>query len=88
MILPEHKAGLSIEHDPNSAFYVTVAEWLGNHDYDWRNEDAMQRAIDADSMWVMIWYPNTPICFNCIAAPTFDELVEWSGGYERKGGES
>jgi len=79
--LPPHKAGLTIEHNPQCVNYETVAAWLENMregEPDWSSPEARQRAIDADDVWVMQWYPYTPVGFNMVAAPTLAELLAFA----------
>lgn len=81
--LPPHAAGLTIERNPGRTSYETVALWLSGvgagSEPDWPDADARQRAIDTDDVWVMQWYPETPVGFRCVAAPTLAELLELAG---------
>lgn len=87
-ILPLHKAGLAIKHNPHQSLSQSAGEHLGHLDAltsawcncedDWRNEEHKARAIASDDYWLMTWYPNTPGGSNSIAAPTLAELLEFA----------
>lgn len=74
--LPAHKAGLHIEHQPHLANYETVAEWCESSRYaQWVSDEEKTKAIDSGEVWVLQWYPHTPIGFNAIAASTLEALL-------------
>lgn len=75
-LLPPHKCGLNLNHNDHKNNYETAAQWIVDNDWcDWKNEHAKQRAIDTDEIWTLQWYPNTPVGFYALAAPTLDELL-------------
>ena len=75
MQFPEHKAGLTLHHNDHKSVYDTAEDWIAENDWcDWEDDAAKQRAIDTDSIWTLRWYPNTPVGFNAVAAPTLEEL--------------
>jgi hypothetical protein len=79
MKLPEHKCGLYLQHNEHRNYYQSATEWIADHDlYDWKDEASKQRAIQSDSVWTLQWYPDTPIGFCAIAAPTLEELLEFA----------
>lgn len=76
---PEHQCSLTLEHNPHLSGCETAEEWL-SHDhnreqYDWKDEESMQRARDTNEIWTLQWYPDTPVGFCAVAAPTYDELL-------------
>jgi hypothetical protein len=79
--LPIHEAGLTLEHNPNRGNYETVEVWLKRlaaqesvpH---FASAEAMQRAVDTNEVWVLRWYPHTPVGFEEVAAPTLPEVLE------------
>ena len=80
MWLPPHEAGLYLTHNANRGCYRTVAEELQvidhlNDDDVWGSTEAKQRAIDTNEMWQLQWYPNTPVGFNVVCAPTLEEVL-------------
>ena len=70
--LPEHKCGLHLEHNEHRNYYQTVEECYDPGDF--VSEEEWLKAIKEDSVWILHWYPNTPIGFNRIAASTLDAL--------------
>lgn len=81
MELPEHKAGLTLTHNDHKSVYETVEEFIAGEFYDdaFESAEARQRAIDTDQLWTLQWYPNTPVGFINVAAPTLEELLSWAG---------
>ncbi len=81
MKFPAHKCSLTLTHNDHKDMYETAEQWLaeqilldGEPFYAWKSEEARARAILTDEVWTLQWYPNTPIGFISIAAPTLDEL--------------
>lgn len=63
-LLPDHKAELSLSHNPHRNFYQTVEEYVkisDVHDAEWVNAVEMTAAIAEDELWVLEWYPDTPV---------------------------
>lgn len=77
MIFPEYKASMTLTHNDHKSYYESPENWIEEHaDWcDWENTEAKQRAIDTDSIWTIQWYPDTPIGFICVAAPTLEEAL-------------
>lgn len=77
MRFPKHKAGLSLEHNQHKNVYETALDWITAHEWcNWKDEESKQRAIDTDEIWTLQWYPETPVGFCAVAAPTLKELFE------------
>jgi hypothetical protein len=80
--LPYHDAALYLQHNEHKNMYEEASQWIADNDmYDWENEEAKQRAIETDSIWTIQWYPNTPVGFNAVAAPTLEELLQFAMKY-------
>lgn len=77
MKFPEHKCGLFLTHNEHRDYYEKLEQFLVDHDLldDFASPEALQRAIDTDECWVLQWYPNTPVGFCRVAAPTLDEVL-------------
>jgi hypothetical protein len=77
MRFPKHDAALHLEHNEHKSCYDEIGQFIVDNRLDdcFESPEAMQRAIDADSLWVLHWYPATPIGFYRIAAPTLEELL-------------
>lgn len=59
--LPNHKAGLTIEHNPHKTVYESVKSFTKDEDASWVSDLEKQSAIDNDELWALTWYPDTPI---------------------------
>ena len=76
--LPEHKCSLSIVHNRHKDYYETVEEYLDSIEdfYDlFSSEDSLTKCIETNEIWELQWYPETPIGFEAIAAPTLLDLL-------------
>ena len=80
--LPPHKCGLELSHNTHRNYYLTAKQWLEEREsvdqdaWEWANEEQKARAIATDEIWILHWYPHTPIGFEAYAAPTLKELLE------------
>ena len=75
-LLPKHKAGLAIEHNPHRGLYETVELYVKDNRIDFENNTDMQQSIDNDELWVCRWYPQNAVGFYEVAAPTLTKLIE------------
>jgi len=73
--LPEHKCGLYLTHNEHRDVYETVEEFYNVEDF--ISIEELAKAIAEDSVWVLQWYPNTPVGFNRIAASTLEAIQQW-----------
>lgn len=77
-LIPSHKCGLYLEHNQHKDVYESAEDWINNHElFRWINDESKQRAISTDSIWTLQWYPETPISFHAIAAPSLFELLRY-----------
>tara|TARA_R110001583_G_scaffold34551_2_gene115900 strand:+ start:4189 stop:4455 length:267 start_codon:yes stop_codon:yes gene_type:complete len=75
-VFPAHKAGLSLEHNQHKTLYEKPEDWIADNEWcDWESEEAKQQAIDTGEIWTLQWYPETPVGFCAVAAPTLEELL-------------
>ncbi len=83
MNLPEHKAGLSLEHNMHRNYYLTLEQWEDQvaGGLDWISPEQREKAIKEDSCWVIQWYPLTPVGFNRLAACDIEVLLEAANTY-------
>ena len=82
-LLPQHKYGLFLTHNEHRDYYEKAEDYIRegcerSSATVWKNDEAKQRAIETDEIWELQWYPNTPIAFYHVAAPTLAELLEWA----------
>jgi hypothetical protein len=73
---PPHKAGMHIQHNPHLSNYETVAEYAGRNDDDWASEAEMQRAINTGELWLLQWYPETPVGFCSVVASSLQACLD------------
>jgi len=75
-LLPPHKSGVTLTHNNHKCYYQTAERAIAEDEhYDWESDKAKQIAIDTDEIWTLQWYPETPIGFQSIAAPTLHDLL-------------
>ena len=80
-LLPPHKCELTLTHNSyKNEYFRSAAEWIKNNrdSCSWENDEAMFRAAESGHVWTLQWYPDTPISFVALAAPTLDELLAWA----------
>ena len=78
LAFPAHKAALFLTHNEHLSYYETVEQWLASSPdrfLEWENAEARQRAIDSNECWTLQWYPETPVGFHIVAAPTLEECL-------------
>lgn len=87
---PAHKAGMTLDHNDHHSSYMSAADRIKDlGDWcDWESEEAKQRAIDTDSIWTLQWYPQTPIGFLAVAAPTLAEVMAYAKRVEKMDNEA
>ena len=70
--LPKHRCGLHLSHNEHRDVYETVEDF---YDIDsFISMEELAKAISEDSVWVLHWYPETPIGFHRIAASTLEAI--------------
>jgi len=70
--LPEHKCGLHLSHNEHRDVYETVEQFYESECF--VSSDEWRKAVAEDSVWVLHWYPDTPIGFHRIAASTLEAI--------------
>lgn len=70
--LPEHKCGLHLSHNEHRDVYETIEEFYDADDF--TSPEEWHEAVAKDSVWVLHWYPETPIGFIRIAASTLEAI--------------
>lgn len=76
MNLPKH-INLFIEHQPQATNYETVEQWM-EHGDEYADYPPADRAemIRTGEVWVIHWYPDTPVGFHAVAAATLERALE------------
>lgn len=74
---PAHACGLYLTHNEHRDTYTPLSDFIKERGLadDFASPEAMRRALDTDECWVLQWYPNTPVGFNRVAAPTLAEVL-------------
>lgn len=85
MKFPRH-IELTLEHNPNAAYHMGVEQWLKeqpeHHDTGWASPEERKAAIATNELWVLQWYPDTPVGFFLVSAATLDALLEHAARVE------
>lgn len=80
-LLPPHKAELLLVHAPHTVNYETVEQYIARTEdmqrgkLDWVADGEHERAIAANDLWYLQWYPDTPVGSYCFYAASFGALV-------------
>lgn len=85
--LPAHKCGLTLPHNEHKNYYETAEQWdIGLYDrgypMEWISEEQRTKAIAENNVWVIQWYPETPIGFCRMAACDLDALLEAANAHD------
>lgn len=75
MTFPDHKCGLYLTHNEHRDTYTPLWQHIEEDRADWRDEESKKRAIETDECWTLQWYPDTPIGFFRVSAPTLEECL-------------
>jgi hypothetical protein len=86
MNFPKHKCGLYLTHNEHKDRYQNVKQFIDDHQIrdEFKDKNAIDRAIAADEIWSLQWYPNTPVGFIKVSAPTFEEVISLALEIESK----
>ena len=85
LLLGEHSS-LTLSFNDHAPSYVTAQGWHDeygfyqggeNDNIDWPSEEERLKALRENSVWVLQWYPRTPIGFNCIGASSLPSLFAY-----------
>jgi hypothetical protein len=78
MKLPEHKAGLFLTHNEHRGYYLALDDFLQNQEVisGALSPEDVKQCVEADSLWVLQWYPCTPVAFRIVAASTLEEVLK------------
>lgn len=80
-LLPQHKASLHLTHNDHRAGYETIPEYTRNNNLidDWVSPEEREKAIREDSLWVLHWYPDTPIGSYSVCASSLEAVIAAAG---------
>lgn len=80
-LLPVHSCHLQLSHNEHRVCYESASDYANERFRlrAWKDDEAKARAIATDEIWELQWYPNTPVGFRLVCAPTLPELIELAG---------
>ena len=81
-LLPSQKRSLTIFWNEHETNYQTVKEYADDVS-GWISEESKQKSIELNTVWELIWYPDTPIGSYRLAAHDFEALIAYY--HENKG---
>jgi hypothetical protein len=70
--LPKHKCGLYLEHNAHRDSYEDVDVYYDSAS--WVSGEELQKAMDEDSAWFLVWYPETPCGSHRLCASSLEAL--------------
>ncbi len=84
-LFPRHAAGLTLEHNEHKNNYETMQRWEDGmrcghegesyEETGWVSEEQRAKAFATDSVWLLHWYPDTPVGFIRLIACDLDVLL-------------
>lgn len=80
MDFPKHNCGLHLSHNQHKDYYQTLENYLEEQGFskeDWVDGEE-EVAMRTGEIWVLQWYPNTPVSFIRKCASNLDVLLEVS----------
>jgi len=77
---PKH-LNLTIEHNPQKLYYQTVEQYIDDalvcaNTLYWVPGKSRDIACETNEMWVVQWYPDTPIGFHMVYGHTLEAVLE------------
>lgn len=77
-MFPKHKFGLFLSQDSHKSSHLTLAEYLAlkEAEPDWVSEEQKKKAIEADTFWELVWYPDNAVGSYRLLACDLDVLLE------------
>ena len=88
MNLPRHKCGLYLTHNANRSYYKSIEEAIAEVDDgpdEWVSPEEREKALVADSIWNLQWYPDTPIGFFSVSASTLEAVLREAQKIDEEG---
>lgn len=73
MKLPKH-ISLYLEHNPHLVYRNDIESHYDKDD--WISEDEYEQSLDSNEVWVLSWYPRTPVMFERVIAASLEKLLK------------
>lgn len=69
-----------IEHNDHKTIYQPVRAYLYDNKIGEKDmpPSEYEEVIATDELWVVRWYPHTPVGFCIVAASTLEKALEWA----------
>ena len=81
-ILPDNRFGLEIRLDEHKRHLRSVREHYSEFQpEDWVDEGERERAIETNTVWMLRWWPGTPLECHVALSATFFGLVKYMARY-------
>jgi hypothetical protein len=79
--LPRHECSLSLAHNQNRDYYETVQQYADGFadrgcPLEWVSDEQKAKAVATNEIWVIQWYPDTPVGFIRLAACDLGVLLD------------
>lgn len=72
---PAHNCGLYLTHNEHRDVYDPLEQFIEQRQLEFPTAEMKERSIATDECWILQWYPDTPVGFYIVAAPTLEELI-------------
>ena len=69
---PRHAVCLSLEHNEHKSFYETVEQYYDPEDF--ISDEEWKKCVETNEVWVLRWYPDTPIGAYIISASSIQAI--------------
>lgn len=79
--LPEHAASLRILHNEHKDYYIKVEDFINTAYKDedgWLSKEDKQKCIDTNELWVIQWYPDSPVGFYTVLGSSLEIVLEFA----------
>jgi hypothetical protein len=86
MNLPTHKCGLYLTHNEHRDCYEPLADFIDTREGladDFESPLEFRRSLETDELWVLQWYPETPVGFNRVAAATLEDVLRLAAAVDQ-----
>lgn len=71
---PTHKGSLTLEHNVHLDCYDSIRKYLCQDHFDFSNEEITECEV-ANEVWMLRWYPDTPVGFYIVIGPTLESVL-------------
>ena len=79
MTFPKN-VGMQLEHNPHKLVYMSVEDYLQDEGLSDVDEEVFEDMIHADEIWILQWYPDTPVGFYTAIGVTLEGVLEIAAG--------